>query len=114
MQSPENNAGSPVSQPPHPPETLEGWYVLHQVFSTAPESGNDSILPRVDSTQVPSIIGDEKDGWSALVRLIGSKSDYLAIHFRATLDAIGVAQDRLSTLPWMRSLRLDYAFLSVT
>ena len=114
MQSPANIPASGVSLPPHPPETLEGWYVLHQIFSTLPESGNDSTLPRVDSTQVASIIGDDKEGWSALVRLIGSKSDYLAVHFRSSLDAIGVAQDRLSTLPWTRSLHLDYAFLSVT
>jgi chlorite dismutase len=114
MQSPENAPATPNSLPPHPPETLEGWYVLHQIFSTVPGTGIDSSLPRVDSTQVGPIIGDEKEGWSTLVRLIGSKSDYMAMHFRPTLDAIGVAQERLSALPWTTRLRLDYSFLSVT
>lgn len=114
MQSPDNAAATPNSLPPHPPETLEGWYVLHQIFSTVPGSRLDSSLPRVDSTQVDAIIGDEKEGWSTLVRLIGSKSDYMAMHFRPTLDAIGVAQERLGALPWMSRLRLDYTFLSVT
>jgi chlorite dismutase len=120
MQSPETAAGSGVSQPSHPPETLEGWYVLHQVYSIVPESGKDSGTPRVEPTQVAAIGGDRKvgapdaEGWSTFVRLIGSKSDYMAMHFRPTLDEIGVAQDRLAALPFMRALRLDYAFLSVT
>jgi chlorite dismutase len=49
-----------------------------------------------------------------MARLIGSKSDYLVMHFRPTLDAIGEAQDKLAALPMMRGLRADYSFLSVT
>jgi chlorite dismutase len=98
----------------HPPETLEGWYALHQIFSGVPELANDVSLPRVDSTQVTRIIGEGEEGWSAIARLIGSKSDYLVMHFRSSLDAIGDAQNRLSALPIMRGLRMDYSFLSVT
>jgi chlorite dismutase len=111
MQSPDTTTAPSVAQPP---ETLEGWYALHQIFSTVPESANDVSLPRVDSTQVAGILGAGEEGWSAIVRLIGSKSDYLVVHFRATLDAIGDAQDRLDALPMMRGLRCDYSFLSVT
>jgi chlorite dismutase len=111
MQPPENPASPGVAQPP---ETLEGWYVLHQIFSIVPELANDVSLARVDSTQVTATLGDTQDGWSAIARLIGSKSDYLVVHFRPTLDAIGDAQERLATLPMMRSLHLDYSFLSVT
>jgi len=98
----------------HPPETLEGWYALHQIFSVVPELTNDVSLPRVDSTQVAATIGEGEEGWSAVARLIGSKSDYLVVHFRSSLDAIGQAQDRLAALPFMRGLRTDYSFLSVT
>ena len=55
----------------HPPETLEGWYALHQIFSVIPESANDVSLPRVDSTQVSALIGEGEEGWSAVARLIG-------------------------------------------
>src|ERR1700742_3495456 len=101
MQSTGSSIASSSTQPSHPPETLEGWYVLHQIFSVVPGTGKDSTPPRVDSTRVPSILGDESEGWSAFVRLIGSKSDYMAMHFRSTLDAIGVAQYRLAALPEM-------------
>lgn len=98
----------------HPPETLEGWYALHQVFSTVPELANDPSLARVDSTQIAGIIGEGQEGWSAIARLVGSRSTYLMMHFRSSLDAICDAQDRLAALPMMRGLRLDYSFLSVT
>lgn len=98
----------------HPPETLEGWYALHQIFSTVPELANDVSLPRVDSTQIAALIGEGEEGWSAIARLIGSKSDYLVVHFRSSLDAIGDAQNRLAELPMMGGLRMDYSFLSVT
>jgi peroxiredoxin len=98
----------------HPPETLEGWYALHQIFSIVPELANDVSLPRVDSTQVAALIDEGEEGWSAIARLIGSKSDYLVVHFRSSLDAIGTAQNRLAALPMMGGLRLDYSFLSIT
>ncbi|HEY4133310.1 MAG TPA: chlorite dismutase family protein [Gemmatimonadaceae bacterium] len=93
---------------------MEGWYALHQIFSVVPESANDVSLPRVDSTQVVRILGEGEQGWSVIARLIGSKSDYLVVHFRPTLDGIGDAQNRLAALPMMRGLRIDYSFLSVT
>jgi chlorite dismutase len=36
------------------------------------------------------------------------------VHFRPTLDAIGVAQRELSAAPWMPALVPTYSFLSVT
>jgi chlorite dismutase len=111
MQSPETTSSQNVAQPP---ETLEGWYALHQIFSVVPEHANDVTLPRVDSTQVTGVLGDSQDGWSAIARLVGSRSDYLIMHFRSTLDGIREAQDKLSALPMMGGLRADYSFLSVT
>ncbi len=87
----------------HPPETLEGWYALHQIFTLHP----DGSLPRVDSTQAGS------DGWTAVVRLIGSKSDLMAIHFRPTLEAIQNAQITAAGAA-LSGATLDYSFLSVT
>src|SRR5947209_8438195 len=91
----------------HPPETLEGWYVLHQVFSFGAASA-----ARIDTSGLRTNGPDE--GWSAFAQLIGSKSHLLAVHFRPTLDALGDAQRTLDRQTERAGLRLEYSFLSVT
>jgi peroxiredoxin len=107
-------SGSPHA---HPPETLEGWYALHQIFeidrgdSTNPANHTPSPIPaRAEPTKVDQSGG----GWSAYAQLIGSAADFMAIHFRPTLDDIGVAQRSVAQLSIAPRLRLRYAFLSVT
>lgn len=102
------------------PETLEGWYALHQIFSidriamrALPErrreqERNDTHATRNDSG------GDGRNGWSAHVELIGSKADLMVIHFRPTLDGIGEAQRAFERQPVVAALRHVYSFLSVT
>ncbi len=93
----------------HPPETLEGWYALHQIFSVDRAPSN-----RTSPTQPIAAAPLPDDGWSAYARLIGSAGDLMAMHFRPTLDDIGVAQRSVSTLSIAPRLRLRYSFLSVT
>jgi chlorite dismutase len=101
----------------HPPETLEGWYALHQIFAIDRDQSNHSgerpfaETPRVQTTRRPE---QSKDGWSAYARLIGSSADLMVMHFRPTLDDIGVAQRSFACLPIRPRLRLRYSFLSVT
>jgi chlorite dismutase len=90
----------------HPPETLEGWYVLHQIFSL----DSSALPPRVEATRLPGAA----TGWSAVAQLIGSRAHVMVLHFRPTLDAVGDAQREWSALPIAKSLRLEYSFLSVT
>lgn len=105
-----------------PPESLEGWYALHQVFSVdrqavtaltgAAGATDDAHTPRVELTH-----GEDKttcEGWTAFARLIGSAADVMAVHFRPTLDDIGEAQRTLERRPIMAALRPVYSFLSVT
>jgi peroxiredoxin len=102
----------------HPPETLEGWYALHQIFTIdhdRPEGGADRRPP----TRTPNVLAAQSakqsdDGWSAYVRLIGSTADLMVMHLRPTLDDIGVAQRSVACLPIAPRLRLRYSFLSVT
>ena len=100
------------------PETLEGWYALHQVFSIdrgalesmrgqARGAGNEA-------TPASGGIASSSDGWSAHVELIGSAAELMAIHFRSTLDALGEAQRSFERQPIARVLRPVYSFLSVT
>jgi len=108
----------------HPPETLEGWYALHQIFRFANPKPDATRLARlVNSSAVLLSSGPAKKkkksspppaGWSCFARLIGSTSDLMVIHFRESLDAIGAAQDALSKTELAKTLEPVYAFLSVT
>ena len=102
------------------PETLEGWYALHQIFSidrqavaTGATDGAEPERNDTDASRNDAPHG-EPNGWSTNVELIGSKADLMAIHFRPTLDGIGEAQRAFERQPVARTLRLVYSFLSVT
>ena len=114
----------PIAQPP---ETLEGWFALHQIFrfrNTRIDAGHLAKLVKGASTAVQPAKktaakanggGDAAaTGWSCFVRLIGSTSDLMAIHFRDSLDAIGVAQEELARTQLAGKLEPTYTFLSVT
>jgi hydrogen peroxide-dependent heme synthase len=97
---------SPVALPP---ETLEGWYALHQIYTCEKHEAiqDDTLVSR-------SFQPSQGDGWSAAVRLIGSVADLMVIHFRPTLDAIGEAQRAFAEPADDAGLTLGYSFLSVT
>src|SRR5262249_31160972 len=105
--------GKPRAQPP---ETLEGWFALHQIFAR-----NDRPVQAHDHTRsanATSLLAQgqtsESQGWTAWARLIGSKSDLMAVHFAPTLDAIGDLEAAIKRSPVMASLQMTYSFLSVT
>jgi len=98
----------------HPPETLEGWYALHQIF-THPAGAQPSDAERRDSARTLSALATpEGGGWSCVARLIGSSSHTMFVHFRPTLDAIGEAQRTLEKDRCIQRLVPAYSFLSVT
>jgi hydrogen peroxide-dependent heme synthase len=107
----------------HPPETLEGWYALHQIFRFAKQKPDAATLARMVKSSASAIgsppparktkSSSPQVGWSCLVRLIGSTSDLMMIHFRESLDAIGAAQDALAKTQLGKGLQPMYAFLSV-
>jgi chlorite dismutase len=109
-----------MSDVAHPPETLEGWYALHQVFEVDRAAVRG--LPPEQLTQeresVAAALNELADpiegGWSAPVALIGSRSDLMLVHFRPTLDSLSDAQHRLSHLRLMESLRVVSSHLGVT
>ncbi len=117
-----------MTTPPiaHPPETLEGWYALHQIFRFTKQKPDASSLARL-VRNCASVLGSTPHarkkgaksapapiGWSCFVRLIGSTSDLMVIHFRESLDAIGAAQSALSKTELGKTLQPAYAFLSIT
>ncbi len=103
-----------------PPETLEGWYALHQLYTVDRKAlralGSEA---RRDlrcgfSNEIAAVVGGAETGWSALVSLVGSTADVLFMHFRPTLDELRDVQHRIEQLPVMDYLRPAMFFLSVT
>jgi chlorite dismutase len=115
-----------MAEQAHPPETAEGWYSLHQIFSVDRRSlraidrteldrmkrSAADCLARLTATPAPA--GANGGGWTAVVSLIGSPGDVMLVHFRETLDAVGDAQRALAAEPLFDHLRPTYSFLSVT
>lgn len=103
-----------------PPETLEGWYTLHQLFTIDRAALRDATAAdRQKMVGDRTLLGDvvkheQENGWSVAVRLIGSSADVMVMHARPTLDAIGVAQRCAAGAQMRRVLTPAYSFLSVT
>jgi chlorite dismutase len=99
-----------------PPETLEGWYALHQIFARKLSPVHAGHYSRGANATLPLAQGRTGDsqGWTAWARLIGSKSDLMAVHFAPSLDAIGDLEAAIKRSPAMSCLEMTYSFLSVT
>ncbi len=104
----------------HPPETTEGWYVLHQVMAwdrralRELRAGEFSSLRAAAERVLGELALPAAGGWSAVVPLIGSRADVMFVHFRPTLDDIGDAQQSLSKLALFDALTPVATFLSIT
>jgi len=119
-----------MTTPPvaHSPETLEGWFALHQIFRFKKKGSVDaSRLTRLLKAATAALEPAKKSkgrarakneggnaGWSCFARLVGSSADLLVIHFRESLDAIGVAQEALARTQLAGIVEPVYTFLSVT
>jgi len=102
-----------------PPKTLEGWYVLHQVFRASWPSLKR--LPAEERSAVTekagvllrgwSDLGTE--GWSGAYRLVGGGADYLLVHFRSSFEKLGEAERAFAGTALADHLELTYDYLSV-
>lgn len=103
-----------------PPETLEGWYALHQTWrldraawrALAPEERRR--LTNAAAATLARLTTPTDRGWSAIVNLVGATEDVMVLHFRATLDELGDAQREFNALELSDWLTLESTFLSVT
>jgi chlorite dismutase len=98
----------------HPPETIEGWYALHQVFRRTPDApAADDDEDPLAGIDIGSINRRLADGWTAVCFLIGSVDSIMVIHFRRSLEEIQEAQE-IADFFRRAHLQLSYSFLSVT
>jgi hydrogen peroxide-dependent heme synthase len=103
-----------VSPVAHPPETLEGWYALHQIYTSERRETDQDDTVAEAARSLSESFATTGEGWSAAVRIIGSVADLMVVHFRPTLDAIGEVQRAVASRAAEADLRLGYSFLSVT
>jgi hydrogen peroxide-dependent heme synthase len=103
-----------------PPATLEGWYALHQAVkfdwrAWRGLSAEAQTAVAADATaRFTALAAPGEPGWSAAFRLVGGGADFLLVHFRETLDALGTAElelRRSSLGGWFESV---YDYTSVT
>ena len=111
----------------HAPETLEGWYALHQIFRFRKSKVDSRRLARMVKGAASALDSRKKSlpktrgktlaspsGWSCFVRLIGSTADLMVVTFRDSLDTIATAQEALAGTELADNLEPVYSFLSVT
>jgi chlorite dismutase len=118
------------------PETLEGWYAVHQVWRA-----DRAAIRRLSSTERHAVAADARSvwsglvsgggrgssteeprdgqsatsgGWSAAVELVGSLGDLLVMHFRPALEGVGEAESRFAGMRLAEHLAPLTMFLSVT
>jgi peroxiredoxin len=101
------------------PATLDGWFVLHQLYrldwallTDMHSSGRRERLNELADLLDP-IAGEGREGWSGAYRMTGGGVDLMLLHFRRTLDDLTTASEAVSLSRISDALLLDHEYLSV-
>ncbi len=100
------------------PETIEGWYVQHDLFTfqwslwrtLAPAKRNRLIEEAADWLKVQM---QTERGDSAAFNVVGHKGDVLLTHFRPSLEALNQVKVSLRHTEFFAYLEPVYGYLSV-
>jgi len=108
----------PAALLPAVPLTLDGSYILHQMFRVRwsawralAASDQKSILER--ATAMFTAMEQNQEEPSALFSLLGHKGDLMAVHFRRTLDELNRAELRVAHSRLHEFLEPTTSYLSV-
>jgi peroxiredoxin len=104
--------------PPPVPLTLEGSFILHQMFRVrwpAWKSLQSSAQKELvgAATRLLEKEKQEDEAQSAVFSLLGHKGDLMLIHFRPTLEALNEIELRLARLGLSEFLEQSTSYLSV-
>jgi chlorite dismutase len=107
-----------MSHPIIPPLALHGWYMLTQFLDVAPPVDGEAAGERRGRLhELSAHLAEREDlgegGWSGLYRLVGGRSDYMLLHLRPSLEALGVAERELRLSPAARDVIPVGDYLSV-
>jgi chlorite dismutase len=103
---------------PNVPETLEGWWLLHQMFRVR-WPGWLALVPterKLQAGQAVAALGEMNGGErgaTALVALLGHKADLMLVHFRRRLEDLQQAEIEVARLPLFAFLEPTTSYVSV-
>ncbi|MFC7046998.1 heme-binding protein [Halobacteriaceae archaeon GCM10025711] len=105
-----------------PPQTDEGWYVLHDfrtvdwdAWRAAPERDRVAALTDgVDYLQWHEAVEDADDGATATFSVVGQKADLLVMHLRPTMDDLNRAERQFEQTAFAEYTDRADSFVSVT
>ncbi len=107
----------PPDEPSQVPQTVEGWYVLHDVYAldwerwrAEPEAERGAVLARA-TEWLSGLPGGKGD--SALYTVLSQKGDLMFVHYRETPDALGEVELELRKLELYDFLQPSYSYFSV-
>jgi len=103
---------------PRVPETVEGWWLLHQMFRLRwPEWQSRPAAERreaaADAAQALGHMGRGTDGTTASCTLLGHKGDLMLIHFRRGFEQLQAAQLAVARLGLAPFLEATTSYVSV-
>jgi hydrogen peroxide-dependent heme synthase len=100
------------------PETLEGWYIQHDIFTVnwaqwrgLSTAARDTIIE--ESAAWLSEQATPEQGSSAMFSLLGQKGDLLLVHFRPSLETLDAVKLGLRQTSFFAFLQPVYGYLSV-
>src|SRR5262245_57997201 len=114
--------GRPSMHDPRVPETLEGWWLLHQMFrvrwpdwQTLTDTDRQAIACNAgEALTAMQPTGEHAHGGStATCTLLGHKGDLMLIHFRPTIEDLEAAQLAIARLPLAAYLETTTSYVSV-
>jgi peroxiredoxin len=102
-------------------QTLEGWYVLHdlrsidwQAWNTATSAEKDAALNDMLKLVADwQAVEENKEGSLALYSIVGQKADLIFMHLRETLTELNEIENAFNRSAFARFARKEYSYVSV-
>ncbi|TVP56005.1 MAG: heme-dependent peroxidase [Gemmatimonadales bacterium] len=105
-----------MKESPLAPLVLDGWFVLHQFVRIVPGAETDenaSSRLRALADLVARHESPDEEGWTGVYRIVGGGTDYMIMHFRPSLEALGRAEREFARHPGWQELIPTGDYLSV-
>jgi chlorite dismutase len=106
---------------PEPPETLEGWYALHDLRTIdwaawRSLSATERTTAITEATECLSELAtvEQANGTSSFYRILGHKADLLFLHLRPSLEELSSVQTSLDRTQLGACLTKSYGYISIT
>ncbi len=105
-----------------PPQTEEGWYVLHDcrrvdwdAWRDAPQRARDRALADgIDFFEGYEALADAEEGQTAVYTVMGHKADLMILHLRPTMADLDAAERHFEQTEFAGYTERAYSYVSVT